>query len=548
MRFCNNFKVKGIDPADKRKAPAISVNEFKKYLTDYYNMNAGIGESEDYITDALEKEEFIKQIFKRRATEDCKGFYSEMNFISDDPISEVIKPADGTPSLLGINVLSNKVPIYGFFLGGELEKPFFAIMYWNGRDLRVLIPESGNTINSDFYTAFGSEAYTAAENPGKMVDECERLIGKRLEDIKCSKISEEELEFIQPGVAYCLKNGYASTEDEAVEVTNTLSWSFIKEDIESMIEESDEMDEPEEISSVADLDDEADSDFDEEEDYDSDYEADDEECDDDDETDETCPGSSKTKEDDKDDGYEVLESITLTLPPSEEDDVLEFKILNEPEITTDSDFCNKKRSMIRFGKLTLPKMEPEKFRIKLNEFYDTTERAIFDYTMNPIKLAQNIMSTSDVIIDVDFATIKECESKITSISDVSLLGFNVLANGIPFFGIEVGENDQSLFVALFWNGACIVPYIPSYGNTFNADLRTVFGKESESIDKFKYIREYEKICKEKISTENDSTLSEFYFKSKGYSTEHLETLKHKGSWNAMLEDLNFAVHIEGKSE
>ena len=543
MRFCNNFKVKGIDPADKRKAPAISVNEFKKYLTDYYNMNAGIGESEDYITDALEKEEFIKQIFKSRATEDCKGFYSEMNFISDDPISEVIKPADGTPSLLGINVLSNKVPIYGFFLGGELEKPFFAIIYWNGRYLRVLIPESGNTINSDFYTAFGSEAYTAAENPGKMVDECERLIGKRLEDIKCSKISEEELEFIQPGVAYCLKNGYASTEDEAVEVTNTLSWSFIKEDIESMIEESDEIDKPEgEKTSIAVLEeDEADSEYDEDDE-------DDEEYDEDDETDETCLGPGEAEEDDdKDDGYEVLESITLILPPSEEDDVLDFKTLNEPEITTEGDFCNKKRSMIRFGKLTLPKIEPEKFRIKLNEFYDTTERAIFDYTMNPIKLAQNIMSTSDVIIDVDFATIKESESKITSISDVSLLGFNVLANGIPFFGMEVGENDQSLFVALFWNGACIVPYIPSYGNTFNADLRTIFGKENESIDKSKYIKEYEKICKVKISIENDYTLSEFYFKSKGYSTENLETLKHKGSWNAMLEDLNFAVHIEGKS-
>ena len=76
MSFCNNFKVKSVDPADRRKAPAIPVTQFREYLTEYYNMNVGLGDATDYVTDATEKDEFIKNIMRMRGTKDCKGFYS----------------------------------------------------------------------------------------------------------------------------------------------------------------------------------------------------------------------------------------------------------------------------------------------------------------------------------------------------------------------------------------------------------------------------------------------------------------------------------------
>lgn len=552
MKFCNSFKVKSVDPSEKRKAPAIPLAEFKEYLTDYYNMNVGIGDSEDYIVDAIEREEFIKKIFQSRTVADCKGFYSELQFITDDPTSKEVKSADASPSLLGVQVLPNKIPIYGFLLGGELEKPYFAMIYFNGRGLRVFVPESGNTVNSDFYTALGSEGRSANEDLGELVSEYERTLGKKLDDIKCSECPDEELEFWQPSIAYCLKNGYAVSEEEAYDVMNTVSWSYILEDIQAVIEESDERDASEEATFILasgekeDDDEECYEPEEEEEDYEpeEDYESEEEE-----ESSHTFTSSTPIRvSPEEDDDVDLIESIKITIPMTEEEEALNFKSLENPSVTEEDDFCNKRRSMIRFGKLSLPQMRQEKFQNKLNEYYDTTEHVTFDYTADPIILATNIMQITDISINVDFATIKASESKIISNSGNPLLGFKTLPNGIHFFGMEVGETiegeTQALFVALFCDGAKIIPYVPVYGNTFNADLRTVFGKENESIDKAKFVKMYEKISKETIPAENKSAMTEYYFKIKGYSIEKIDELKHTGSWNAILEDLCFAIQTQ----
>lgn len=555
MNFCNNFKVKSVDPSDKRKAPAMSVTQFSEYLTDYYNMNIGLGDAKDYITDATEKDEFIRYIMRRRGSKDCKGFYSEFKFITDDPTSTAVKSVDAEHSLLGIHVLPNKVPIYGFLLGGELEKSYFAMMYYNGSVFRVFIPEAGNTINSDFYTAFGSEAYNATENPKEIVSAYESFLGKNLEDIKCSKIPEEELEYWQPSIAYCLKNGYATNEENAYDVMNTISWKLILEDIESFIEESDEPDteeEPSMPSSLEEEDDEYEEDEDEEDDYDYEYEYEEEEEEEEEEKEEEeeehyILSSGSLEEEDE---YETLEVIPIVIPVTELDEALAFSELTKPEVTPDATFCNKRRSMIHLSKLSLPRILPDRFQQKIKEYYNTIEHTYCDYTVNPIELARSIMLTSEMDIDVDFATIKASESKIQSLSGKELLGFHILPNGIPFLGMEVGETtngeQQSLFVALFWNGSNIIPYIPYYGNTINVDLKTVFGKKTDSDCVEKYKKVYEKINKGPIEWEDEDMMTKHYFKSRGYETENLDELKHAGSWNAMLEDLCFAINTDHK--
>ena len=387
------------------------------------------------------------------------------------------------------------------------------------------------------------------------------FLGKNLEEIKCSKIPEQELEYWQPSIAYCLKNGYAASEECAYDIMNTISWKFILEDINAFIEESDEPDEPEKPSIISSMEEEDDEDEYEEDEDDEDDEDDEEgygygylgeeeeEEDEYDEEEEETPvvAMSSSEEDDE---YETLEVIPIVIPVTELDEALEFSELKIPVTTLDNDFCNKKRSMIRLGKLSLPRIIPEQFQQKLNAYYDTMGHIFFDYTVNPITLAESIMYESELNIDVDFATIKASESKIKSKSGKPLLGFNILPNGIPFFGMEVGETvngeQQSLFVALFWNGSEIISYIPSYGNTYNIDLKTVFGKEPDNDLVETYRKVYEKINKGPIEWDEKDMMTKYYFKSKGCDMENCDELKHAGSWNAILEDLCFAITIQDK--
>jgi hypothetical protein len=240
MSFCNNSKLPAITPTVKRGAPAIPLEEFNNILTDYYNMGIGSGDLLDYYKEASEKETFIKNIFKRRIQFDSPGFYSELKFISDDPETTEIKAIDPEACLLGLHVLDSGIPIYGFLLGGENEKPFFALIYWNGDHLRLFIPKYGNTINIDFFTGFGSEAYSTVEDPEKLVEEYEDFLHESLDDITCSACPAKDIEFMAPGIAYCLKNVFAKTEDEAYEVMNTVSWEIILDEINDILEEADE--------------------------------------------------------------------------------------------------------------------------------------------------------------------------------------------------------------------------------------------------------------------------------------------------------------------
>lgn len=249
MNYCNNYE----SPSDviKRKAPGIDENpvaEFKKILTDYYNITVDSDYVTDYQSEAEKKEEFIYTFLQSRKKKDFPLFYSEMKFISDDPKTSEINAVDKDKSLLGIHVLESGIPIYGFLLGGEIEKPFFVMIYWNGETLRALIPEAGNTLNCDFYTGFGSEGYSTINNPEEVINEYEEFMSCALEDITCSLCSsEEELEFMAPGIVYCMKEGFAPSEEEAFEILKTVSWERIEKEINDFLERSNEIEKTEVI-------------------------------------------------------------------------------------------------------------------------------------------------------------------------------------------------------------------------------------------------------------------------------------------------------------
>ncbi|RGO68112.1 hypothetical protein DXB08_23830 [Hungatella hathewayi] len=60
-------------------------------------------------------------------------------------------------ALMGIHTLENGLTFLGCQAGGDWECPIFYIIYWDGKQLRGYIPIYGNSYNSDFMTAFGSE-------------------------------------------------------------------------------------------------------------------------------------------------------------------------------------------------------------------------------------------------------------------------------------------------------------------------------------------------------------------------------------------------------
>ena len=82
-----------------------------------------------------------------------------------------------------------------------------------------------------------------------------------------------------------------------------------------------------------------------------------------------------------------------------------------------------------------------------------------------------------------------------------ILGYHHLDNGLEYFGILAGGDwEIPLFFIIYTDGKKLRAYIPTYGNSFNAELGTAIGSEYES-DKFekvfeKYAKAYPSILTE----------------------------------------------------
>lgn len=58
---------------------------------------------------------------------------------------------------VGFNVLPSGIPFLGAWAGGDWEHPVYFIAYWDGKTIRGYVPTAGNTFNTKYKTAFGSE-------------------------------------------------------------------------------------------------------------------------------------------------------------------------------------------------------------------------------------------------------------------------------------------------------------------------------------------------------------------------------------------------------
>ena len=87
-----------------------------------------------------------------------------------------------------------------------------------------------------------------------------------------------------------------------------------------------------------------------------------------------------------------------------------------------------------------------------------------------------------------------------------ILGYHRLDNGLEYFGILAGGDwEIPLFFIIYTDGKKLRAYIPTYGNSFNAELGTAIGSEYES-DKFdkvfkKYAKAYPTLLKDKYAND-----------------------------------------------
>ena len=105
---------------------------------------------EDFI-DSEEFDEYASEIVKMY---ECD---SEMNVDVDfENVDMGGKYVQGS-CIKGIETLSNGAVVYGFDCGGDWEEPVNAIIYIEDDTFKIYVPEKGNTFNTDYMCAHGSE-------------------------------------------------------------------------------------------------------------------------------------------------------------------------------------------------------------------------------------------------------------------------------------------------------------------------------------------------------------------------------------------------------
>lgn len=573
-KFCNNDTT--LKMKHTRKAPDIELDEFKEYLTDYYNMFAGLGDAEEYPFDMAENEEFIKAVYPGRYSTDFPQFSSDFHFLSNSEEDPKVMAHDPENTLMGIHMLSNGLPVYGFTMGGDEELPYFAIMYWNGDHFRFYIPTYGNTYNVDLNTSFMNEgaACVTQDEIVECVDTYESALGKQLNEIDCPGASSDQKEMLQAAVAYCLVKHYADTEAEAMKVMNTVSWEAIQDDIISNIEITDEIEddrpisereffkrtkkhseEEEEISKklFASFGEEDDEDDEDDEDEDP-YSAEEEEDEDEDEEEEYIVKPSAPKkthcEEDDDWIYEDDED--------DEDDVSPKTHAGEKIVTIDdvtspaNSFCNSDKSYIRIAKNKAVCISLDKFKQEIDKFYkDETAGTIYEgEEMDPDVLVESLLTKSTVKNNlrvfgsaIDNSDIKNIDTGEGN----NLIGYHTLPNGVSILGFQVNDGGGNVYGCAFFDGDGIKTYIPNYGNTIHSDSGTSFDNCGKHMNEF-MVKKYESILGEDIKKDekgfyDSEQLTKAYFLSNGYDESDIKTAKKTICWQAILKDLIFSMTV-----
>lgn len=87
----------------------------------------------------------------------CKKVKKDLEKIIFD-FENVYYPHDSTTNekFLGIQQIGD-FTFYGCWAGGDWEFPVYFILYWDGKNVRGYIPEKGNTFDTKWRTAYGSQ-------------------------------------------------------------------------------------------------------------------------------------------------------------------------------------------------------------------------------------------------------------------------------------------------------------------------------------------------------------------------------------------------------
>lgn len=137
-----------------RLAANISAEEFLEKAKNLHNSKKYTEEADWLINDANEL--FSLEAFMESSA--VKKDLSKILFDTENnSASSEYSPDPVEGNLMGFQTLDNGLHFIGFSSGGDWEWPIFVIIYWDGKSFRGFIPLSGNSINTIFNCAFGSE-------------------------------------------------------------------------------------------------------------------------------------------------------------------------------------------------------------------------------------------------------------------------------------------------------------------------------------------------------------------------------------------------------
>lgn len=155
MEFVNDNQKERIKVGG-RTAPKISQKELIKRILEEYKKY--FDEEEEYEVDSLNDIPQLKNIIPAIKKDLSVIEFDEENFnIDPNNLFGNYDKEHLVDNLVGIHTLENGFTFLGCQAGGDWECEIFYVVYWDGKKIRAYFPPYGNTHNSDFMTAFGSE-------------------------------------------------------------------------------------------------------------------------------------------------------------------------------------------------------------------------------------------------------------------------------------------------------------------------------------------------------------------------------------------------------
>lgn len=167
--------------------------------------------------------------FNDQIEKDLKIRFDWENYTSPNDLDYKFVPAE---ELCGYHQLDNGLSFFGFAAGGDWEMPVFGIMYFDGKSLRIYIPEQGNVYNTDTKQAYGNDEVADAKNIEKLYDiKCHSVdfldildgvpdSNKIVEDIKKRiTIKESKVKSVNKPISERINElKYYGTGDEGIEL------------------------------------------------------------------------------------------------------------------------------------------------------------------------------------------------------------------------------------------------------------------------------------------------------------------------------------------